>query len=120
MPTVFAQNTAKIDSLIGNLAREIIQPGILLLTAVAVVVFLYGVFEFIRDSSSDEAVTKGKQHMLWGIIGLFIIVSAWGIIAFICNTVDCQGTSSTGISPAETTKQIDICWEGPNGVETCI
>ena len=87
--TAYAQNTAKLDSLLSSITREIIQPGLSLLTALAVIYFLYGVFIFIKDSSSDDGVTTGRRHIFWGIVGLFIIVSAWGIIALICNTVGC-------------------------------
>jgi hypothetical protein len=90
VPTVYAQNTDKLDSLLTTLVREIIEPGLMLLTALAVVYFLYGVFVFIKDSSSDQGVTTGRRHILWGIIGLFIIVSAWGIVSFICTTVACS------------------------------
>ena len=30
--------------------------------------------------------SEGKQHMIWGIIGMFIMVSIWGIIGLLDNT----------------------------------
>jgi len=58
----------------------IINPVIGLMIAVGVVVLLFGVVEFIANSSSEEKQTSGKKHMLWGVIGLFIAVSAFGIM----------------------------------------
>lgn len=95
MPPLFiavahAQNVAKINSLIGRIVDNIVQPGVTFLTALAVLYFLYGVFVFIRNSASDEGVTTGRNHIIWGIIGLFIMVSVWGLIGIICTTVDCN------------------------------
>lgn len=111
MPPLFtavahAQGLAKVDSLIGRIVDSLVIPGVTLLTALAVVYFLYGVFTFIKNSGdSDEAVTTGKRHIIWGIIGLFIMVSAWGIIGFICTTVSCDSSGTTG----EQIKQVDLC-----------
>lgn len=66
-----------------KLNATILQPIVNLLLAVAVVYFLYGVMKFIKDQGSEDAQLEGKQHMIWGIIGLFIMVSVYGILSFI-------------------------------------
>ena len=64
---------------------EFVNPAIYLLSSLAFVWFLYGVFMFIlaRVNGEDEGITKGKQHMLWGLIGLVIIFSAGSIYKLI-------------------------------------
>ncbi len=65
----------------------VVNPILIVMFAVAVVVFLWGIFRFV---SSDEGATgreQGKRNMAYGIIGFFIMVSAYGIIAFIKNTL---------------------------------
>lgn len=69
-----------VDNLLGNIAKQIVNPLIGLMIAVAVVFFIYGVVEFISAANNEEARTKGRQHMVWGVIGLFIMVSVWGIM----------------------------------------
>lgn len=69
-----------MDELLGKIASSIINPLVILMIAVAVVFFIYGVVEFISAANNEEARTKGRQHMVWGIIGLFIMVSVWGIM----------------------------------------
>jgi hypothetical protein len=54
--------------------------------AVAMAVFFWGVFEFVSKSGSDEARDKGKRNMLWGIIGLFIMIGVFGIVQIILGT----------------------------------
>ncbi len=60
----------------------VIIPGIFTL---AFVVFLWGVFKFIR-ASEDKDKQEGKQFIYMGLIGLFVMVSVWGIISIITNT----------------------------------
>ena len=55
--------------------------------ALAVLVFLWGVFEFIMGSGDEKARETGKQHIVWGLVGLFIMVSAMGIVNLIINTI---------------------------------
>lgn len=74
-----------MDSLLSKIASSIFNPLITLMIAVAVVFFIYGVVEFIGAANNEEARTKGKQHMVWGIIGLFIMVSVWGIMNVLNN-----------------------------------
>jgi lysylphosphatidylglycerol synthetase-like protein (DUF2156 family) len=75
----------------------IINPIIILLFAVAVLVFLYGVFEYVKDSGSEEARTTGQRHILSGVFGIFIMISVFGIMQLILNTVGASA-DSTGVS----------------------
>ncbi|OHA80480.1 MAG: hypothetical protein A3B06_01900 [Candidatus Yonathbacteria bacterium RIFCSPLOWO2_01_FULL_43_20] len=61
----------------------ILQPLVSLIMAAAVAYFLFGVMMFVKDQNSEEAQGEGKKHMLWGTIGLAIIVSVWGILNMI-------------------------------------
>ena len=59
---------------------QIINPIILLLSAVAFVVFLWGLFQFIWHAGDEAKRVEGRKAILWGIIGLVIIFGAYGII----------------------------------------
>src|SRR3989344_8818698 len=85
---------ASVDPFVANASRLIINPLILLLFALALVFFLYGMFEFIANGDNDEKRTIGKSHMLWGIIGLTIMMGVWFILGVILNTL-----GITGIKP---------------------
>lgn len=77
----------QIDSLIGKISQNILNPLVLLFAGIATVYFLWGVFEFVRDYDSPEARSTGARHMLWGVIGMFILFSAFGIINLIGETI---------------------------------
>jgi len=82
---------ASMDTFLTNVNKEIINPLILLLFALALAYFLYGVFEFIGNGDNDEKKTTGKSHMLWGIIGITIMMGVWTILGVILNTLDIKG-----------------------------
>lgn len=73
------------DSLIGKIETQILNPVIGLMVAIAVLVFLYGVVEFIAGADNEEKRDQGKQHIVWGIVGLFIMVAVGGIMQIIIN-----------------------------------
>lgn len=83
---------ANIGELIGRVNTVILNPLITFLFAAAVVLFLFGMVKFLsnRDSDSDAANT-GKRHMAWGIVGMLIMVSVFGILQFIANTLGVEG-----------------------------
>lgn len=71
-----------------NLVDNIINPLLLLLFAVGLLVFVFGVVEFIYGlNTNSEAKDNGKRHMLWGLIGMFIMAVAYPIVLIIINAV---------------------------------
>ena len=66
---------------------NIINPVIGLMFALAVVVFGYGIFEMIWKGGDPDARAVGRNHMIGGVIGMFIMLSAWGIINLLSNTI---------------------------------
>lgn len=72
-----------IDPIIINVVNPIIQ----ILFAIGIFVFALGVVEMIVKGDDATARDKGKLHMLYGSIGMFIMVSAWGIIYLVANTI---------------------------------
>lgn len=84
-----------IDEIIGVVQTSIIGPITILLFALAAVVFLFGVVEFIAGASAGEASAsggmsfktraRGKKHMIWGLVGLVIMLAAKAIITVLQN-----------------------------------
>ncbi len=82
-----AVNMTAFGNLVNPLISNIVYPAIQLLFGVAVVYFVYGVLQFVFGGADDGAREKGKSTIVWGSIGMFIMVSAWGIIYLVSNTV---------------------------------
>ncbi len=82
---------------LGNVVVQIVNPIILLLVAAAFVLFLWGVFEFIKNAGDETKRAEGQRAILWGIVGLVIMFGAFGIIniatkSFNLGTVTTNGT----------------------------
>jgi ABC-type phosphate transport system permease subunit len=75
------------ETLVNNLETFVIWPITWFLFALALILFLWGVAEFLIKFGSDEGQKAGKRHMLWGIIGMAIMMSAIGIFHLIGSTI---------------------------------
>ncbi len=89
--------TKDIAYYMSRIDKVIINPLIVLMFAVAVVVFVWGMIEFLSNRDSEEAQTKGKSHMLWGIVGIFIMLSVFGIINLLIGTFGLTGVNNAPI-----------------------
>jgi len=75
-----------VDRIVEVLEREFIDPIIKLLIGLAALIFIWGVIQFVINTDDPKGREQGKQHIIWGIIGLFIMVSAIGIVNLIIAT----------------------------------
>lgn len=89
---------ASVDSFVSNVNKLVVNPIIALLFGLAVAYFLYCVFEFISNQENEEKKTAGKNHMVWGIIGIVVMMGVFAILNMIIDTFNIQG-----INPEEGT-----------------
>ena len=68
------------DQILTNLIREFFTPLYQLAVGVSIIYFLYGVAKYVLDLNNPEKKTFGRSHLLWGTVGLFIILSVGGIL----------------------------------------
>ena len=97
---------ADLNGFIGKVDTLIINPLIEFLFALAIVYFLYGVFGFIMNQDSEEKKTSGKRHMLWGVVGITIMLGVWTILGMVTSTLGISGQvnpreGSVKLSPSE-------------------
>jgi hypothetical protein len=64
----------------------ILYPTIALLSAVAFLVFLWGVAEYFFNATNDQARQEGVKHITYGIIGLVVMLSAFTILSIAAAT----------------------------------
>jgi len=91
--TLFARTVALTDppanatELLNRISAFIINPIIYLLFAAAFVVFVWGLVQFMAHLDNEESRKTGSKHMIWGIIGMVIMVGVNAIIAIIQSTI---------------------------------
>jgi uncharacterized membrane protein YidH (DUF202 family) len=76
-----------LDTLMGKIAKVIINPAIVFIFALALVYFLYGLVEFLQNAESPEKRVTGQSHMIWGVVGMFIMISVFTIMRILRETV---------------------------------
>lgn len=76
------------DQLYQNVITALFQPLLQLATGIAFLYFLYGGVIFLMGVNDTEKREKGKRHLLWGTVGLFIIFSVGGILRLLNGAVD--------------------------------
>lgn len=86
IPIAYAETQYSIKTLFGKLISLFINPFIVFLTALAALLFIWGLFQFLSKADNEEGRAIGKQHMTWGLVGLLIMVSAYGIMSLITGT----------------------------------
>ncbi len=73
--------------LIGRIVDLILNPIIVVLFAAGFFLFIWGIVEFLWKSKEGEVSDTGKQHMVWGLVGMLIMVSVYGILRLINDTL---------------------------------
>lgn len=77
---------SSIKGLIQKIQNDIIEPIINLLFIVATLLFIWGIIQYVIGSQGDKTkLEQGKKLMLWGIIGMAVMASAWGFASILCN-----------------------------------
>jgi len=74
-------------TLIGLLCRfgQILNAVVPVLIALAVVWFIWGVIMYLVGDD-EEAKKRGRNRIIYGIIGLVVIVGLWGLVNLLSNT----------------------------------
>ena len=77
-----------LNQFLDKVVVQIINPIIMLLSAGAFVVLMWGIFEFVKNAGNVTKREEGRKAIFWGIIGLVIIFGAYGIINLALGTFD--------------------------------
>lgn len=70
-----------------TIINNYVNPLIYVLFGVAVLYFLWGVYKFVENSEEPGARSEGAQHILWGIIGIAIMMSAFAILRMTLDSI---------------------------------
>jgi hypothetical protein len=77
--------------------KEILNAIIPVLVALGVVYFIWGVIRYVI-AAGEEDKEKGKAVMIYGIIGLSVIVGLGGLVNIVVETFGLSGTAPLGIN----------------------
>ncbi|MFZ2593331.1 MAG: hypothetical protein WAX38_00970 [Minisyncoccia bacterium] len=75
------------QSVLDLIVQIFINPIVILIFSLGFMMFMWGLIEFMWKSDSSTAWETGVKHMMWGVVGMFMMVAVWGIIGLIANTL---------------------------------
>lgn len=78
-----------------DIINNILIPAVF---ALAFLFFIWGVFRYVV-AGNEESRAEGQRIMLWGVIGLFVMVSVWGLVNLLTGSVNLDTTLDGGDIP---------------------
>lgn len=90
-----AQGVANdIESLI-NFFSDLFNSWLIpLMISLALIYLIYAVVRYIQATEDSQGKEERKQQIFWGIVGLFVIITVWSLVAIVANTFDIFGGGS--------------------------
>lgn len=85
---------------VADLNSVILFPLIGLLSAVALLVFIWGCAQYVINAENDQARSQGVKHITWGVIGLVVMISAWAILEIAAATFDLESELDCADDPS--------------------
>lgn len=73
------ENLTQIIELFTNIGLKIIP----LMGAIAFLSFVWGIARFIKAAGNEKEIKESKNFLIWGVVGMFVLVTIWGIITFL-------------------------------------
>lgn len=77
-----------MDEVLNRIVTQIVNPLVILLFAVALFMFVWGVYDLYIAKGGDQDRAQGSRHILAGIIGMVIMIGVFAIMSFTLNTVN--------------------------------
>ena len=81
----FAAEAQTIKEWIDRIKSQILVPVISLLFVLATLMFIYGMMKyFIIGAGTPAEIEKGRKLAIYGIVGMALMIGAWGVVYIIC------------------------------------
>ncbi len=77
---------------------EILNTIIPILIVLGVVYFVWGVITYMIGAD-EEAKKKGRDKIIYGIIGLVVIVGMWGLVKIVTSTFQLNNSTGGIVTP---------------------
>ncbi len=85
--SVLAQSRPRdFRSLVGGYFLPILNSLVALIIGLAMISFLWGVFGYFRTIGDEKSRETAKDYMVYGIIGIFVMTSVWGLVKVLVRT----------------------------------
>ena len=83
-----ANNLFDVTDTVGRLIGVVTT----ILVSIAVVILIYGIISYVIAGGDEEKAAKARSTIIYGVIGLFVIIAMWGLANILKNTFVDQNT----------------------------
>ena len=85
--SAFAQSLTTISNIndVSDKFTQILNTSVIILISFSVVWIIVNVVRYLI-AGGEEDRKKGGMAILWGVVGLFVILSIWGLVAILKNS----------------------------------
>ena len=103
-----APGTVEAGAFVSKFNEVILFPLIMLMIGVAMLYFVYGCVIYIANAENSEFRATGRSHIIYSIVGMFVMLSAYGLLMIAANTfglnkvLDCSNDPLKGWDPSQT------------------
>ncbi|MFZ3011718.1 MAG: pilin [Minisyncoccia bacterium] len=115
----------KIGDLLTGI-QQLLNTIIPILILVGVVYFVWGVVKFMI-ADGEEAKTKGKDQIIYGLIGFTVIIGLWGLVNIVVNSLgfgagqlNAPTVTNLGVQATGSACRMGENFQGVLGYFTCI
>jgi hypothetical protein len=77
---------SSVGNIINWASCTLIKSVVPFLFTLATAAFIWGIIQYFLNPDNEEKRKKGKEYLLWGVIGLFVMISIWGLVGVLSNT----------------------------------
>lgn len=75
----FIAMAASLDTVMSKF-MDLLKWAIQALFVIVTFYFFWGVIQYVMAGGEDAKIKLGRDHMLWGLIGMAVMLAAWGIV----------------------------------------
>lgn len=68
-----------VQTLIGKVIKSVLG----VVGSLALLMFIYGGFTWMTAAGASDKVTKGRDTLVWAVIGLVVVFSAYAMVKFV-------------------------------------
>jgi|SRR3989344_2179547 len=80
-----------------NKIIENINYLMVLVVGLAVFVFTWGIFKYFVAGANEKKVEEARNVLIYGLLGIFIMLSVWGLVNILINTFGFTATTQPTI-----------------------
>jgi len=83
-----AQNIKTLITYLANIFQQWLIPMFIMLALIYVII---AAIQYIAANEDSARRAEKRQQIFWGVIGLFVIMSVWSLVAIVQNTFNIFG-----------------------------